>query len=89
MAQAPWSEGFEKILRVHCRLADTEGPLNPELTFDLLGVDSIELLRLIFDIEEVFGVEFPNDMLTGEVLATPATFWVALQELTTNGRNGI
>lgn len=33
--------------------------------FQELGVDSIELLNLVFEVEESFGIAIPNDALAG------------------------
>lgn len=85
MMTQPWEEKFDHILRHRCRLVASEDVVDPDVSFDLLGVDSVELLGLIIDSEEVFGVEIPANMLTGDVLATPRTFWRALKELMSGG----
>jgi acyl carrier protein len=79
MLGLPWSEEFEKILRTHCRLVDRAAPLSPYAPFDLLGVDSIGLLGIIVDSEDAFDVDFLDELLTAEALATPIAFWESLQ----------
>jgi acyl carrier protein len=77
----PWAEEFEQILRSHCRFAAPDAALDPDASFDALGVDSFGLLGLIVESEEALQVEFPEHMLTGEVLATPAALWRAIGQL--------
>jgi acyl carrier protein len=81
MTEQPWDEKFDHLLRSHRRLAESQDTIAPDVPFDLLGIDSLGLLGLIVDSEEVFGIEFPSDMLTSDVLATPGTFWQALKDL--------
>jgi acyl carrier protein len=77
----PWADEFERILRSHCRFASPDEAVDPDASFDALGVDSAGLLGLIVESEDALDVEFPEYMLTGEVLATPATLWQAIQQL--------
>jgi acyl carrier protein len=81
MTTQSWDDKFDHLLRSYCRLAESHDTIDPDTPFDLLGIDSVGLLGLIVDSEEVFGVEFPNDMLTSDVLATPGAFWQALTDL--------
>lgn len=81
MTTLPWAEEFEQVLRSRCRFAASDAALDPDASFDALGVDSFGLLGLIVESEEAFQVEFPEHMLTGEVLATPATLWRAVRQL--------
>lgn len=80
MAPLPWDEKFDSILRAYSRLAPAEA-IDPYVPFDLLGIDSVGLLGVIVDSEEVFEVEFPSDLLVGDVLATPGSLWKAVREL--------
>lgn len=77
----PWADEFEQVLRSHCRFAAPDEALDPDASFDALGVDSVGLLGLIVENEEAFQIEIPEQMLTSEVLATPATLWQAIQQL--------
>lgn len=81
MEPPPWSEGFDQVLRSHCRSTDPARPIDPDAAFLLLGIDSIELLHFILDCEDLFAIDFSNELLTAELLATPRTFWSALREL--------
>lgn len=77
----PWDEEFDHLLRSYCGIVGPRDVIGPDVPFDILGVDSVGLLGLIVDSEEIFGVEFPNDMLNSTVLATPGSFWRALRDL--------
>jgi acyl carrier protein len=81
MAELPWSDAFEQLLRSHCGQLDPASPIDPDSAFVALGVDSYDLLHLVLDCEKSFAVEFSDDKLTEEFFATPRTFWRALQEL--------
>jgi len=83
--QSPWG-AFEEILRAHCQLVGAEASIDPDRTFVLLGVDSIELLNIMFDCEERFSIEFTVDMLTSESLTTPAQFWLSLKQIIGEGQ---
>lgn len=81
MADVPWNQDFDHLLRAHCRHTRPEEPIDPDAAFVNLGVDSLGLLSLIEEVESAFTVVFPPDMLTIEVLFSPAGFWQALQLL--------
>ena len=81
MTEQPWDEKYDHLVRSYCGRTESQDAIAPDIPFDLLGVDSVGLLGLIVDSEEIFGVECPNDMLTSDVLATPGTFWQALKDL--------
>lgn len=73
-----WTDQYEALLRAHCRLDDGVTFLQPDTGFALLGVDSMEIVSLVVDLEDELGFEFPEDLLTPEVFATPGTLWDAL-----------
>jgi acyl carrier protein len=72
---------FEEILRRHLPLAGAEIG-NDDLLADL-GLDSMAVVVLLVDIEDTFEVEFPDDLLSVEVFATPSTLWSAIAGLET------
>jgi diaminopimelate decarboxylase len=74
-----WTDEFEKVVREHCRFADSGSPLDPETPLALLGVDSIEIVTLIVDLEDAFGGQLPEDMLTPETFSTLGALWAALE----------
>jgi acyl carrier protein len=89
MAALPWSEEFERVLRSHCRFIDASDSIDPSAEFVELGVDSFELLHLMFDCEASFAIEFGDDELVGYFFATPGALWSALQELLTERKSEV
>lgn len=41
-----------------------------DTSFELLGIDSVELIELIVKVEEEFGIEFEEDMLQLDKIKT-------------------
>lgn len=73
-----WTDQYEALLRAHSRLADEVASIPPDTGFALLGIDSMEIVSLVVDLEDMLGLEFPEDLLTPEVFATPGSLWDAL-----------
>ncbi len=48
---------------VHCKVED----VRPETELVALGIDSLKTISLIFELEEAFDVEIPNDAITSIV----------------------
>ncbi len=48
---------------VHCKVED----VRPETELVALGIDSLKTISLIFEIEEAFDVEIPNEAITSIV----------------------
>lgn len=72
---------FEQLVRSRCRLAEPDLPLDPSRTLVQLGVDSLEVVDLIVDIEDTYHLQMPEELLTPEVFTSPATIWQALRGL--------
>jgi len=55
---------FEKIAEIiantaHCKTEDVK----PDAELQALGVDSLKAITVIFELEEAFDVEIPNDVI--------------------------
>ncbi|MBO4204631.1 acyl carrier protein [Micromonospora echinofusca] len=61
---------FEAVLRRRLRNLPAETPLDPTAPLTDLGLDSMEAVELVFDIEDELGVALPDDTLTGDTFAT-------------------
>jgi len=48
---------------VHCKVED----VRPETELAALGIDSLKTISLIFELEEAFDVEIPNEAITSIV----------------------
>ncbi|MEV6927328.1 acyl carrier protein [Dactylosporangium sp. NPDC051485] len=87
-AAASWPAEFEEMIRRQCRLLEPGEPIDPDTSLALLGIDSVQILMLIVEIEETFLVEIPETMLTGEYFATPRSIWSVLESLGVEAEDG-
>jgi acyl carrier protein len=46
-----------------------------------LGLNSMGLVRLLTDLEETFGLELPDELITEETFATAGSLWATVSEL--------
>lgn len=70
-----WSEEFEAIIRRHSRFVEPLARIDPNALMASLGADSLEIVELIVDLEDEFGISFTEELLTPGVFATPMTIW--------------
>lgn len=55
---------FEKIKAIICDYFElSEDEVTPETTFSEIGADSLDMVDLAMDIEDVFNVEVTEDVL--------------------------
>jgi acyl carrier protein len=76
-----WTAAFDAILREHCRFVEDSAQIACDVPLPVLGVDSLDIVELIVELEEGFGFSFPEEMLTPEVFATAGSIWAAVREL--------
>jgi acyl carrier protein len=71
---------FERVLR--CRLAylPADSPLDPGVPLKDLGLDSMQAVELVFDIEDELGVVLPDEAMTAQTFATAASLWSAVRD---------
>ena len=74
-----WINEFETVLRRHCRFAAPDAKLDPDTALTLLGVDSMEIISLIVDLESALGIYIPEDVLTPQAFATPSALWAMME----------
>lgn len=72
---------LEQILRAHARFVATGTDIDPDLPLASLGVDSLDIIELVVQLEGTFDVEIPPDQVTPQTFATPASIWRLLCEL--------
>lgn len=75
MTTVDWPEEFEKLLRNYLPLLRDDTPLAPAMSMADLGLDSMSTVGLLVDVEEAFGVQFPDDALVPETFSTPESLW--------------
>ncbi len=65
---------FAALLRRHLPSADGV-QLSPDTPLRELGLNSLHAVDLLFDLEETFGVELPDNALSPDAFATPGGLW--------------
>lgn len=76
-----WPPEFEDVLRRHCRFTTAGAAIAPNASLTELGMDSLQVVELIVDLEDCFEFCIPEPLLTPEVFAGPATIWKAIGPL--------
>lgn len=70
---------FRKTLLTHLPYATTdEFAAGDDLT--ALGLNSMGVVQLLTDLEETFGLELPDELITEETFETVGSLWQAVGE---------
>ncbi|MDQ3933287.1 MAG: phosphopantetheine-binding protein [Actinomycetota bacterium] len=77
---------FEQVLRRHLRLVAGDEPIPFDAELVAIGIDSMDSINLLVDIEETFGISFPGALLTVDTFRTPATLESAVAGLLAGSR---
>lgn len=77
MTDTQWTPEFDSLLRQHLVLLGPDKPLTSESPMPALGLDSLAIVALLVQLEEYFGVDLPDELLTVQTFATPSTLWDA------------
>jgi acyl carrier protein len=65
---------FRKTLQAHLPYADTvDFAASDDLT--AFGLNSMGVVQLLTDLEETFGLELPDDLITEETFGTVGSLW--------------
>jgi acyl carrier protein len=72
---------LEQVLRPHVRFLAPGTAIDPDLSIASLGVDSLDIIELVVQLEGKFDVEIPPDQVTPETFSTPASIWRLLCQL--------
>jgi acyl carrier protein len=70
-----WDATFESLLRRHLRFLPAEATLEPADDLRALGLDSMATIELMLNLEDKYGVAFPDDALAAAAWSTPAALW--------------
>jgi acyl carrier protein len=68
-------------LRPHLAFLEPTDDVPPDTSLSDLGLDSLAVIELVLDLEERFGVEFPDDMLKSSLFRSATTLYEALATL--------
>ena len=80
MAENAWNPRFEETLRKHLPLA-RDVKIGADSVLADLGLDSMELVSLLLDMEDAFGVTIPDELLVSATFATAGSLWDAVSSL--------
>jgi acyl carrier protein len=73
-----WPAKFEAVVRAHLPAPPPAGRLDPDLDLLAAGMDSLETIGLMTDLEDGFGFEFPDELLSIDTFSTPRILWAAM-----------
>jgi acyl carrier protein len=71
---------FEEVLRRHLRSAKSDA-INYDVELAQLGLDSMTAVAVLLDMEKMFGIKFPDDMLVEGTFRTARRLEEAVQLL--------
>jgi acyl carrier protein len=69
---------FAALIRPHLRFLPDGADLAPDAPLRSLGLDSMQAIELLFDIEDKYGVVLPDDKLSSETFETAQSLWQAV-----------
>jgi acyl carrier protein len=86
--QGDWPSQFEMLVRSHVPNPPSPGGLDPTLNLRDAGLNSLATIRLLIELEAVFGFSFSDDLLSAETFSTPGNLWNAVSScLVSNDTN--
>jgi acyl carrier protein len=71
-------EKLEKLLRANARFISSNADINPSIPLASLGVDSLDMIELVVQIESEFDLEIPLEEINSKTFSTPASIWQLL-----------
>ncbi|MCP2258142.1 acyl carrier protein [Streptoalloteichus tenebrarius] len=80
-----WAPEFEALLRPHLPALAADQELPGDTRLADLGLDSLSTVNLLIELENGFGVSFPDELLTAETFETADTLWRTVSALSTDG----
>jgi acyl carrier protein len=69
---------FTQILRRHLKYLEPGEALDPDRPLRDLGLDSMQAVELLFDIEDHFDRALDDEDLTEETFATATSLWAVV-----------
>ena len=67
---------LRQILRDILEL-EPDQPVDIDAEFTASGIESIQIVEFMVAVEQVIGLEIPDDLLTVETVRSPRTIWNA------------
>lgn len=81
MNATDWPLEFEQVLRTYLPLLSQNEPLSSEVSLAEYGLDSLATVSVLLELEEVFHVMIPDELLVEATFSTPSSLWNVLSEL--------
>jgi acyl carrier protein len=78
---AGWDGQFEQCVRSFLPALSADDVLRSDADLQSLGLDSLAVVSLLLEIESLYDVTFPDELLTFETFATPTALWGTVQTL--------
>lgn len=78
MSTPTMDPAFEAVLRPRLAHLPDDAELPPGASLRDLGLDSMQAVELVFDLEDELDVQLPDEAMTAETFATAASLWAAL-----------
>ena len=57
-----------------------DGPVSPGASLRAAGLDSLATVELLVKLEEAYGVQIPDEVLTPAAFASPGSLWEAVSD---------
>lgn len=81
MTDTEWPAEFDKLLRTYLPLLADDTALTERTSLPDLGLDSMSTVGLLLDVEELYGVQIPDDQLRAETFASATALWSVVTSL--------
>lgn len=81
-------EEFLGILVRHLGAVDRVEDIAPDVNLRALGLNSMRAVDLVMDLEDAFGIGFPDEAFTDEVFETSETIWAVVASCPADGSLG-
>ncbi len=78
MSNSEMDPAFEAVLRPRLTYLADDAELSPDASLRELGLDSMQAVELVFDLEDALDVQLPDEAMTAETFETAASLWTAL-----------
>jgi acyl carrier protein len=72
---------FDAILRKRLKYLDAGAALPDDAPLQELGLDSMQAVELLLDLEDELGIVLPDDAMTAETFATPGSLKAAVSSV--------
>jgi acyl carrier protein len=70
MTETTLEPAIEAVLRRHLKYLAADAPVPPAVPLKELGLDSMQAVELVFDLEDELGIVLPDEAMTASTFAT-------------------